>query len=85
MDGFEKSPDAAFKSHPWFRRSPAFRNSVNCHSCESRNLFFSRLSGFPLEFTPYMIRGGNDKVALFFKALAMCFDATMTAPKIQAA
>jgi len=44
-------------------------NSENRHSCESRNPVFSRPSGFPPEFTPYLIRGGNDKVGIFFKAL----------------
>jgi len=31
-----------------------------CHSCENRNPVFYDFSGFPLEFTPYLIRGGND-------------------------
>ena len=53
-------------------------NSTNRHSCGSRNPVLSRLSGFPLEFTPYLIRGGNDKMGVFFTSFPRSGAGTIT-------
>ena len=44
-----------------------------CHSCGSRNPVFPGFSGLPLEFTPYLIRGGSDSDLGFFSNRRTCF------------
>jgi len=65
-EAFFRKGEGKFPS-PFYIFSGLLKSPENCHSCESRSPELFEFPGFPLEFTPCLIRGGNDNSKIIVK------------------